>query len=267
MHLRTLDPGGQYWEYVPRLTTPDSRVLVIAHGMLDEGQHAAPLARRFIQRFVGLAERQRMVLMAPAFEQPSFGGRAGPGGGYRGLFGRDLGADAFVEQAADAVARRHGLRSRRFLLYGHSAGGQFASRYLVQNPNRLLAVVLSAPGKFPFPDPAVPWPYGMGRLKRSLRWPGRAAVKVDITPDPGTWARAAALPVTVVVGSRDTRPQGPRPGQQGATRLARARSWVASINHLARRRGLTGKVRLVVVKGVGHSSGGLTRQCAAALTP
>lgn len=263
--LRRIGSPGSYWEYVPATCDSRSPVLVIAHGMLNRGQDAVSVARNFILRWVPLAQRRKLALVAPAFNQQSYGGRAGPGGGYRGLFGRDIGADEFVERAVAATAARWGLRAERFLLYGHSAGGQFASRYLVQHPDRLMAVVLSAPGKFPFPDPSAPWPNGLGRLRRSLEWPGRRARQVDISPDPATWAQAATLRVSVVVGSRDTRRQGPRPGQQGSTRLARARHWVAAVNQLAARKGKVGRVRLVVVPGVGHSSRGLTARCAAEL--
>ncbi len=263
--LRSVSGSGRFWEYAPPGAAARGPVLVIAHGMLGRGQRAVPLARRFLERWVPLARRHGVVLVAPAFDQAGFGGRAGPGGGYRGLFGREMGADVFVERAVADVARRRGARGDRFLLYGHSAGGQFASRYLVRHPDRLLAVVLSAPGKFPFPDPAAPWPNGLGRLRRNMRWPGRSPSRVDISPDPATWARAASLPVTVVVGSRDTRPQNSPPGQQGSNRLERARAWVAEMNRFARGRQGKGRLRLEVVRGVGHSSAGLTPRCAAAL--
>src|ERR1700690_3860926 len=56
--------------------------------------------------------------------------------------------------------------SGQFSLHGHSAGAQFAARYLVTHPSRLEAVVLSAPGAYPFPDPALPWPNGMAAVVR-----------------------------------------------------------------------------------------------------
>lgn len=72
--------------------------------------------------------------------------------------------------------------------------------------------------------------------------------------------------MTVAVGSRDTRPQNSPPGQKGTNRLERARSWVADMNRFARRHGVSGRVRLEVVRGVGHCSRGLTRRSAGALT-
>jgi hypothetical protein len=71
--------------------------------------------------------------------------------------------------------------------------------------------VLSAPGRYAFPDPQAPWPYG------------QKEVTVQGTPrlirsDPEGWRRAAALPITVVVGSADTEPR--RHGPPTSTRPA-----------------------------------------------
>ena len=52
--------------------------------------------------------------------------------------------------------------ARMFSLHGHSAGAQFAARYLIAHPGRLDHVILSAPSAYPLPDPGVAWPNGMG---------------------------------------------------------------------------------------------------------
>lgn len=67
----------------------------------------------------------------------------------------------------------------RFLLHGHSAGGQFAARYLVTHPSRLRGVILSAPSTYPFPDPTVVWPNGMGATKRDAQSGGRAGKGIE----------------------------------------------------------------------------------------
>ena len=53
----------------------------------------------------------------------------------------------------------------KFMLYGHSAGGQFVSRYVVKHPDRIIAAVISAAGSF------AGRPGGPLRAGR-VRWPG-----------------------------------------------------------------------------------------------
>ncbi len=118
----------------------------------------------------------------------------------------------------------------RFHLYGHSAGGQFAGRYAVRHPDRLKALVLSAPGRYAFPDPQAPWPYGQKEV--TVRDGPDGAPRV-IRPDRDGWRKAAALPITVVVGSADTEPQPPRAAHIGTTRVEYARQWVEAMTRIA----------------------------------
>jgi pimeloyl-ACP methyl ester carboxylesterase len=80
-------------------------------------------------------------------------------GGYRALAGKEIGADELVDGIVGQYRAQLG-GEERFYLYGHSAGGQFAGRYAVRHPDHLKALVLSAPGRYAFPDPQAPWPYG-----------------------------------------------------------------------------------------------------------
>lgn len=69
--------------------------------------------------------------------------------------------------------------------------------------------------------------------------------------------------ITVVVGTADTEPQPPRAAHPGGTRLEYARHWVEAMTRIASDR--KGRVRLVTVPGVGHSSSRLTPACQGAL--
>ena len=64
----------------------------------------------------------------------------------------------------------------------------------------------------------------------------RAEQSIDVRPDPAGWAKAATLPIMVVVGSLDTEPQKPRTGHTGNTRVQYAQQWVAEMNGYARSR-------------------------------
>src|ERR1700683_543263 len=129
-----------------------------------------------------------------------------------------------------------------FSLHGHSAGAQFAARYLVTHPHRLDEAILSAPSTFPMPDPGIPWPNGMA-----------AAARSEFGPRAAGWLEAAAeVRVTVLVGSRDTERRPPAPAQQGATRIERAVVWVESMCRHAESRDKAATIRFVAAEGLDH---------------
>lgn len=248
-------PWGRYWQFVPSQPT---NILVIVHGSMAEDESAEELAKRFIDRWVGFARRERCLVISPAFDRQNYQAAYG---GYRGLFGRQIGADEFVLRIVDQCRKYVQDFDGRFLLYGHSAGGQFAARFAVKHPDRLKGVVLSAPGIYPFPTPLAAWPNGMGTLDRTLHWSESESQHVHYEPDPGSWVSAACLPLAVVVGAEDTIEQPLRAGQRGRHRVDFARNWVADMKKLAEQEGETPQIELIVVPSVGHSSSGLTGKC------
>jgi pimeloyl-ACP methyl ester carboxylesterase len=249
--LRAID-FGEYFEYVPQ--RKPRAVLVLAHGSVDERQaeqDVRNVARSFAMRWRTFAEDHGLIVVAPVFGH-DFGSWINESdiahGGYRALAGKRIGADEFVHRIVDRYASR--VSVDRFYLYGHSAGGQFAGRYAITHPERVRALVLSAPGRYAFPDPRAPWPYGQ-------RDGGNGR-----PPVPENWRKAAALPITVVVGGKDTDPQPRRPDHPGRTRIEYARHWVEAMSKLAPP---ANPIRLVIVPGIAHSSAGLTPACQEAL--
>jgi len=189
-------------------------------------------------------------------------GHGRPHGGGRRRLGR--GADAFLHEVlADVRTREPGARTE-FHLYGHSAGAQFASRYVVKHPERIARAVLCAGGTFAFPDPDVPWTNGMAKLERRIRWSDDAPWEhFEYTPDPAGWVAAAELPIAVVVGAEDTDPIPAIPGQVGDDHVERAVAWVKAMKALAAEHRTKDRLELAVVRGVGHDSEGLTPVCRA----
>ncbi|MBI1245866.1 MAG: hypothetical protein GC202_12745 [Alphaproteobacteria bacterium] len=249
---------GQYFEYVPQGAI--TGVLVLAHGSVEDErrEHTTDeIALAFARRWTGFADSHGLIVLAPVFGA-AFGSWIGDPsvalGGYRALEGRDIGADDFVDRIVDLYAARAG--SSTFILYGHSAGGQFANRYAVRHAGRLKALILSAPGRYAFPDPTAPWPYGQKPVSARAKRGGTARL---VTPDPAGWAQAAALPISVVVGGADTEPQPPREDHPGSTRIDYARAWVGAMGRLAPAG--QARIRLTVVPGVGHNSARLTPTC------
>jgi pimeloyl-ACP methyl ester carboxylesterase len=214
------------------------RILVLAHGFpwLDgskSDEELAQYAQEAVDRWTPFARQHGAVLLAPALGGRDFDG-------YQEMRGREIRPDQYVNNLVDAAAAAclPGFDGS-FSLHGHSAGGQFAGRYLIAHPGRLDQVVLSAPGTFPFPDPATAWPYGMGQA-------------AGFAPGPASWRAASLVSVAVLVGSRDTEPRYPEPGQPAGSRLDRARAWVASMGHQAEASGVAAGIRLVVADGLDH---------------
>jgi|GEM_PF-861669 len=264
---------GTYHLYVPETYSPDtSRVVVVVHGTPGEKDDVVNLAERFIKRWVNFAEETQSVIVAPAFDRENFASDSGAYGGYRNLYGRELGADEFLHGILEDIMIRAPVTEDRFFLYGHSAGGQFASRYLVRHPQRLLGVVLSAPGRYAFPDREAEWGYGMARSDRIIEWPDGEKQEVNVRPDPDGWDRATGIPVHVVIGDEDTNCQPCRPAHCDAdahcgfqadstTRIQIGRKWVADMQALAESEGRAARTHMQLVSGVGHNSAALTDQC------
>jgi len=226
------------------------RVVVLAHGYpWPDGWMFGPFllayAKSAARRWQQFAESNAAILLVPALG-------AGDFGGYREMFGLRIDADEFVNRLIDCSAAPL-IRNfdGRFVLHGHSAGGQFAARYLVTHPARLHHAILSAPSTYPFPDPTIPWPNGMGSMVRGPESGSRNGTA--FAPDADGWLRAASeVPVIVLVGSKDVTRRPPSPGEPGTTRLDRAKAWVDAMQRFAESKGRIPTVRLVVAPGFDH---------------
>ncbi|MBN1660339.1 MAG: alpha/beta hydrolase [Anaerolineae bacterium] len=263
-------PGahGSHVRYVPTALTSPPPLVVLAHGTPGDGETAQAAARYYVENWKAWAETHGAILIAPAFDQANFGSKEVDmtHGGYRGLFGRQVGADAWVIELVDAYAARYDLTNRRFYLYGHSAGGQFAARFLVTHPERLHGAVISAPVTYPHPDPDIAWPFGLAPFDGTLQWtdpPGETPARVE--PDPTTWLAGVQVPAVVVVGLNDLEPQLAWPGQRPTNRVTIARDWVAEMEAWASAHGIESRIELSMIPGLGHSAYGLLPHCQQAM--
>jgi len=230
---------GHYVRYVPDRFRRPIRPLVVVHGSIGKEETALDLARKFAERWIPVAERHGVVLIAPAFDKSRFGG-------YRHLKGKTMGADDFVFRILADLAEDIGRVDQKIYLYGHSAGGQYAHRFLVTHPTRVRAAAISAPGNYAYPDDMIGWPYGRKN-----------------SPNPNGFIEASLLPATVVIGSKDVIPKN-MGGlfQKGKNRVERAHHWVDGMRELAKANRKKPKIALDIVDGVGHNSRRLTPRCA-----
>lgn len=227
---------GDFIEYVPEVLAENLRIIVLVHGSIHENESAFDTADSYIKKraWHGFADDTGCIIVAPAFDRERFGG-------YRHLDGSPVRADEFVIRLALTYKQVYGLSDARFYLYGHSAGAQFAHRFLVTHPEKVLGVVMSAPGNYANPEPDIAWGYGMVNA-----------------PNPNGFLHSARTLATVVVGAEDldTETMGGR-HQFGNSRVARAHYWVDSMRALADRNGVESLLELVVVADLGHTSSSL----------
>lgn len=251
-------PEGDFYAYIPNETPKN--ILVIAHGMLSKKDKASDVAKKYISRWVRYADEYGLLLIAPVFDTPRFGNLGGGFGGYRNLFGKYTPADTFVNKIVNRYSVKTSSGSNRFYLYGHSAGGQFVNRYAVTHPEKIIRAVISAAGRYSYPNKSSEWPYGAGNMSKTLKWNDGTKKRVHITKPLRNYALAANK-VSIVIGSKDTKAQPKRPAHIGKTRIEIAKSWANQMNQNAKRYGIEGNVNVYVIPGIGHSSSRLTPHC------
>jgi len=246
-----------YWVYVPSNVSTNSECLVAVHGSPPARDFATctNTAKQFLEYFIELSEELGWIIISPKFNNPDF--CADPGGGYdgyRALWGRHVGADEYIHSALDHIASEHNVSVDQFHLYGHSAGAQFANRYAVVHPHRLLSVVLSAPGRFAFPDPHSNWPYGQRgyHMNRLINVEPPYTLEKTFDLDPNGWISASRLRIQLVVGSLDTEPQPKRDSHpEHSTRIELAELWIAAMRELDSR---ATQITMEIIPGVKHDS-------------
>lgn len=249
---------GDFYAYIP-VKTPKN-ILVIAHGMIPKNNDAADIAKLYLSRWIRYADQYNLLLIAPVFDTPRFGNLGGGFGGYRNLFGKHTSADDFVNQIVKRYSIKTSSGSRQFYLYGHSAGGQFVNRYVVTHPEKIIRAVISAAGRYSYPTTASEWPYGAGNLSKTLQWKDGTKKHISVKRHLRNYAIAASK-VSIVIGSKDTKPQPKRPAHIGNTRIEFAESWANQMNQNAKHYGINGRVDVHVIPDVGHSSSKLTPFC------
>ena len=263
------DLFGTFYAYVPAAIPEKPEILVVVHGTPQEGETAESNAEYYATNWIDFAEEQGLILVAPAFNQEDFSSRLGDHAlsGYRGLFGREIGADEWVLRLVKAHQAAFGSASERFLLYGHSAGGQFTGRFLVTHPEYVKNAVITAAATYPQPNAEVAWPFGMGELHANIEWDPETVKQVNVVPDKQKWLAATQIPLTVIVGLNDTAelPASLIPGQKGKNRYTIARNWIGDMAAFAAANGLESRFRLEIIPGKGHTMSGLIPYSQAAL--
>ncbi|NJM25702.1 MAG: alpha/beta hydrolase, partial [Bacteroidia bacterium] len=203
-------PPLRAFVFRPENAADDAPVIFVMHGVKRD-------ADRYFAEWRPLASRYGFVIVVPEFPTSEF-----PGADSYNLGGvvdesgavteRDLWAFSAIEPMFDAARSRLGLSSERYVLYGHSAGAQFAHRFALFAAGPRARMVISAnAGWYTFPETGA-WPYGPHGLPAGVYDP----------------AKAIAAPLVVLAGEADVNPnhpslrRSPEANAQGKTRFERA---------------------------------------------
>ena len=253
------DKYGQFYAYVPNPIPSQLQVLVVIHGTPQKWDSAEFTDHYYAQAWSDFAQDHGLILIVPAFTQEDFSSRYGDHAlnGYRGLFGREIGADEWVMRLVDTYQQHFAIEENGFYLYGHSAGGQYTARFLVTHPERILKAVISSAATYPQPNKQVEWPFGMGELHAEIEWDDGTITQADVIPDEQTWLAATQISLTVIVGLGDTAELPQYPGQKGIDRYTIASNWVKDMCTFAEQHERECSFGFVIIPGRGHSMSGL----------
>jgi pimeloyl-ACP methyl ester carboxylesterase len=217
VHAYQLADGTPYDLYVPATYTGGDQPFRLLVSVLPV--HPNIPRYRALELFGDFAAAARRLVLAPRFDIHS-------GFQFLGL-GTPERYDLRLLQMVDAVARSHTLATPLFELFGYSAGGQFAHRFLYLHGEHLRSVVIGAPGNVTLPRTDEPWPAGLAKMADI------GGKEVDLTG--GQWPD-----ILLFVGDQDVTTelldQDAAANRFGRTRLERARTlhhaWLkASIPH------------------------------------
>lgn len=242
------------WVYQPSgINAETAPVLMMMHG-------AKRNARSYLRGWREPAERGGFVIVAPEFDREQFPGSRGYNLGN--MFESERAIErqpeaswtfAAIEPIFRAACAKLGNRQVQFTLYGHSAGAQFAHRYLLFMPDAPVQRVLIAnAGWYTFPDANIDFPYGLA---------GAQVPAVDL-------ARVLEADVVVLLGEGDSDPghdslrRTLQANQQGAHRFARGLSFFEAGQREARARQLSFGWRLHRVPGVAHDNAAMAAAAA-----
>ena len=258
-------PGESHFEFVDAKGQPDRPLIVHAYRpaacdascplvivMAGVQRNAADYLRFWKES----AERYKLVVLAPEFSKKLWPKAAAYNLG-------DVAAHpnapakwsyAAVEHLFEEVAEgREG-----YVLFGHSAGGQFVHRMALFLPGSHATMMVAAnPGWYTMPEwrdgrAADPYPYSLAGSPR-----GEEALKASL-----------GRPFTLMLGTRDTDAQdkdlnhSAAADREGANRFERGHAFFAAARNAADETGVRFAWRLVEIPGVAHEGGRMSRAAA-----
>ncbi|MFN4276715.1 MAG: hypothetical protein ACK4FJ_10485 [Ferrovibrio sp.] len=219
----------------------DGALLLVFHGVARDADVYRDNAKT-------IADRYGLAVVAPLFDKNRFPSALYQRGGIanqKALQPQEKWIGTTLLRLIEILRREEGRADWPYYLIGHSAGGQFLSRFAAFVPHAAKRIVVANPSSWVFPTAKEEFPYGLGGATASL-------VNDDFMK------RYLAAPLTVYLGMTDTgttnRDDNEDAVEQGVTRHERGLNFFRAGQALAQEKGWVLNWRLVEVPKVGHSS-------------
>ena len=148
------------WFRKPKGATLDLPVVFVMHGAKRNGE-------RYRDSWVDLAETGKFLLVAPEFSKKRFPRiwRYNLGGVFRASLRRRPEKEwtfTLIEKIFDTLRDEHGVTTKQYDIFGHSAGSQFVHRMvLFKKGARIRRAIAANAGWYTMPDRSVEFPYGV----------------------------------------------------------------------------------------------------------
>lgn len=233
------------YAYRPESATADSPIWIVMHGVRRESYRH--IAFDYYDVWARLADQYGALLLMPEFtaeKWPSF---------WNYTLGNVLSPRLqpipwdhtsfhVVEKAFHMAVRLSGSTRRKFNMFGHGAGAQFAQRYVLHTGGRLVDRVVAAnPGWYMLPDHEYAFPFGLRGTSIGQK----------------TLRQAFASDFVLLLGQGDVNYGGglrndPQAVAQGKNRYERGHFYFRRAGAVAGRMGTPFNWRLREVPRVGH---------------
>lgn len=248
--------------YVPKGAAAQSVPIVfVMHGHSKD-------AKGYRDTWIELADQYGFMVVAPHFAPPHWASGAYA---YSSVFaGKDVFAAesnwsfTLIDHLFDTIKTATANANPRYMIYGHSEGGQFVHRLVLLRPDaKFSRAAIANPGWYTMPSFAVRYPYGL--------------LGSPATPD--GLRRSLGRDVVLLLGDQDNDPnhpelrRTPQAMAQGTNRFARGQAFFTQAEQAAKELGSPSGGQFVrpfawqlrVVPGAGHDNAKMSRAAAAAL--
>lgn len=244
------------WFYRPADWTADRPVVVVLHGVKRD-------ADKYRDNWVALSERHRLLVLTPEFNPARFPGPKAYNFGnmvdqHGAVRQRAQWSYGVIDRVFNTVRAMGGIEREGYVIFGHSAGAQFAHRALLFGALERAELVIAAnAGAYIRLDPTIAFkgglkgaPIDMEGERRALRQRMIVMLGADDTNP-----RADHLPC-------DKRGEEPWIDEQGPHRFARGQFF---LEHAAARAAVLGAAlawKSEVVPNVGHNNAKMAKKAA-----
>jgi hypothetical protein len=240
------DKPIKVYYHIPSTANTLTPILFVFHGSDRNGKYSRDV-------LIGNANKQNFILVAPEFSDEFYPTADAYNTGNIFIDGDNPSASTLnseeiwtfsaIEPLFEFIKAKIGSKASTFDIFGHSAGGQFAHRYLLFKPKaKLNKLAAAASGWYTLFDNKIDFPYGTAKSPVEFSDYGNLFNKK----------------VFILVGDADTDPNSADlrhnsiVDQQGLNRFTRAQYFYTKSRETATNLSRTFNWKFTALKGVGH---------------